>query len=259
MDKALHDNIKVAYDAAFFSKEINKERKLYNDKIGFYNLGYWKGIEQDSSIELAQINLIETLVRFFIPNKTSNILDVACGRGVSTKFLTKYFDPKNITGINISETQLELCQLVAPECTFRLMDAASLDFGDSSIDNILCIEATHHFRTQKKFLQEAYRVLKPGGRLAMQDLMHDEYQLDVLSTVLPKENYLANADEFRARLVEVGFRYTRVEDDSTHCTRAVGRAIVKRMEADDVEPEKIAEVDRFYRHYIGSFMAYAIK
>lgn len=252
MGKSTIDGINGAYDSAMFGGDT-----WGIDKIGFFNFGYWRGVED--SVELAQINLIETLIGF-LANRTGNILDVACGKGASTKFLTKYFNPKNITGINISEKQLQLGRLIAPECNFRLMDAATLDFADSSIDNMLCIEAAFHFETRQRFLEEAFRVLKPGGRLAMSDLLHDEYLLDLWAPNFPKENYLASVDELRDGLMKAGFRYVRVEDSSEFCVKALCRFLTRRMEAQpDREPGEITNLVRFFDHYIGSCMAYAMK
>jgi MPBQ/MSBQ methyltransferase len=44
-------------------------------------------------------------------------------------------DVQNVTGINISEKELELCRLNATGCAFLRMDAAKLEFEDDSFDN----------------------------------------------------------------------------------------------------------------------------
>src|SRR5690349_15026282 len=142
----LNDAIDRYYNDFIFRSD--SETSLYHwfDTIGFLNRGYWKGGED--SAEIAQLNLIETLASFL--SKGGNVLDVACGKGASAKFLTKYFTPAGISGINISENQLRICKAVAPECSFHLMDATELSFSDSSFDNVICIEAATHFLTRQK-------------------------------------------------------------------------------------------------------------
>lgn len=222
MEKNILDTVNDYYARLMFGEQV-----VPIHKIGFFNVGYWKGVED--SLEVAQINLIETLVSFFT-NTDGNVLDVACGKGASTKFLTKYFAPKNIIGINISERQLEICRVIAPECDFKLMDATNLNFSDSSFDNVLCIESANHFLTRYKFLEEAHRILKPAGRLAIWDFFYDENLLGVVGPAHPKENYLPSLDAYREDVLKVGFKYVRVEDATEFSVKSLHRHEVKRME-----------------------------
>lgn len=258
MDATLTEAINDYYKRAMQSRAWR-----HLDKIGFINVGYWEGV--DDSMEIAQINLIETLVRF-LRNREGNILDVACGKGASSKFLTKYFDPRGITGINISEQQLEFCRMTAPECAFDLMDATQLEFADAAFDNVLCIEACLHFMTRQKFFQEAYRVLRPGGRMAMLDFLCDYDLLEEdRAARLPRENYLPSLDAYREKLVAAGFKYVRVDDCTDKTIKAAADYMIRRMESEfDKSPDAdvlqdITRTKRLAQSLFSGALVYAIK
>jgi MPBQ/MSBQ methyltransferase len=234
------------------------------DRIGFLNVGYWRGI--DDNMEMAQINLMETLISFF-SNTEGTILDVGCGKGASTKFLTKYFNASAITGINVSEPQLKTCRVIAPDCNFKLMNATELEFEESSFDNVLCIEAAQHFMTRHKFFEEAHRVLKPRGRLAMLDTLLDyDFLGSEIDSIYPRENYLPDLETYKEKLLEAGFQYVRIDD----CTELTGIAacehVVRRLEREfgRTHDPKVIDRIRSVRHLynrvcIAWGMVYAIK
>jgi MPBQ/MSBQ methyltransferase len=234
MQKSLTDMINDSYDVAMFYSSATT--RLYGtleiDKIGFHNLGYWCGIQD--SVELAQINLLETLAAFFTRTE-GNVLDVGCGIGASSKLLSKIFSPKDILGINISEKQLNICRAIAPESRFQLMDAAKLELPDGSFDNILCVDCAHHFMTRDAFIKEAYRVLTPGGRIAIYDMV--AHNLEFLDSILPgggwpEENRLPDLDAYKESLTSAGFRYVRIEDVTEQTISAWVKFRLRKEEKD---------------------------
>src|SRR5262249_44836785 len=129
-----------------------------------------------------------------IANKTGRILDVACGLGGSTKGVMQTYSPERITGIKNFEAQIADWRGLAPSCTFQVMNATKLDFPHNHFDAVICIEGACHFDTRDKFLKEAHRVLKPGGSLAMSDML---FPITILSDFgqVPRANLLPSIAE----------------------------------------------------------------
>jgi MPBQ/MSBQ methyltransferase len=188
----------------------------------FLNHGYWEP-DTKHTVEASE-NLMARIVegvRLRSSRGTQlqdqKVLDVACGLGGTTRYLSSHWPADAVYGINITEPQLEVCRHTAPECHFALMDAARLEFQDEFFDHIVCIEAAFHFNTRRAFLAEAYRVLKPGGVLAMTDaLMVPEIYDSIprLGATMPRENQLASIEAYEAQLQEIGFRDCEVRDMS---------------------------------------------
>ncbi len=179
----------------------------YYGGSGFYNFGYWT--PTTSSQRQASENLVTKLLDW-IPEKTGTILDVACGKGASTRMLQDYYPAHQIYGVNVSPAQLSMACERAEGSAFICMDATHLAFEDESFDNIICVEAAFHFTTRSDFLREAYRVLKPGGRLVHSDILGK--QRSALSG-----NFLASPKELGRNLESVGFREVEVTDTTREC------------------------------------------
>jgi ubiquinone/menaquinone biosynthesis C-methylase UbiE len=185
----------------------------YYGNSDFANFGYWD--ERTLTQKEACENLMEKALTL-IPDKKGTILDVACGKGATTRYLLKYYSPEAITGINISERQLETCRKNAPGCEFLLMNATELTFKDNWFNNIICIEAALHFNTRKLFLEQALRVLKPGGYLVLTDALIRKW-IEETSSTLCAENHIPSLEEYRLVLRRIGFQEIEIHDVTDQC------------------------------------------
>jgi MPBQ/MSBQ methyltransferase len=201
-------------------------------KGGFINFGYW--YRHTATPLAASENLMEKLIAG-IENRAGTILDVGCGNGVTTRYITRYWNPSSVHGINILKYQIAACREFVPDAAFMVMDAASLEFDDQSFDNIISVEATFHFHSRQDFLRHALRVLKDGGTLAISDLLLYETGYQLLP-MFPRENrYPLTLVEYRRFLLETGFSQVEIIDITEEGCRSFWRFLFSALHNDWIE------------------------
>lgn len=162
---------------------------------------------------------------------SSRVLDVGCGFGGTIASLNENFSGMELYGLNLDERQLERARvLVRPEgqnqIQFQQGDACALPFPDQSFDVVLAVECIFHFPDRKKFFEEACRVLKPGGYLALSDFVPGRILRPVTSIRLPPPmnvgfygqcNIQCTAEQYRSIAEQTGFD-VMLEEDITENT-----------------------------------------
>lgn len=170
MSATLYQRIQQFYDAS---------SGLWEDIWGEHmHHGYYgaDGTEQKNRRQ-AQIDLIEELLNWAGIEGAENILDVGCGIGGSSLYLAAKFQAQ-ATGITLSPVQAARATERAKEAglsgrsQFLVANAQAMPFDDNSFDLVWSLESGEHMPDKAKFMQECYRVLKPGGTLIMVTWCH---------------------------------------------------------------------------------------
>jgi SAM-dependent methyltransferase len=95
-----------------------------------------------------------------------HVLDIGCGCGIPVaRHLTAA--GHQVTGVDISDIQIERARQLVPGATFIRADATELDFPPDSFNAVICLYALIHMPLdrQPRLLHDIARWLRPGGWL----------------------------------------------------------------------------------------------
>lgn len=97
-----------------------------------------------------------------------HVLDVACGTGVVAREAARRLGRTGkVVGLDCNDGMLAVARRTAPDIDWRLGQAEALPFEDCIFDAVTCQFALMFFEDRGTALKEMWRVLKPGGRMAV--------------------------------------------------------------------------------------------
>jgi len=137
---------------------------------GWLNLGLWEGKGDEDEAPVAVRRLVETLAAWLPAG--GRILDVGNGLGAQDVAIAQVARPARLVALNITGSQLHAGRAHLEEAGAHAVvgDATSIPLADETVDGVISVEAAFHFSSRRRFFEEARRVLRPGGVLAMSDV-----------------------------------------------------------------------------------------
>lgn len=243
--------------SAFY--EMASTHNFYTEQSLYLNFGYWK--ESPATLDEACHALARLLGDAAQFQPQDQILDVGFGFADQDFFWMDHFAPQRIVGLNITPLQVRFARQRAVErrlddrIDLQVGSATNIPFKAESFDKVVALECAFHFITREQFFQEAYRVLRPGGRIALADTlpMSDQPQRQSAKARMtdyvrrsfvqtPKEN-MYGRETYIKKLEAAGFEQIQVTSIREHVYPPFMRYLVRRAQ----EPDVIKRVNPLFR------------
>ena len=132
--------------------------------------------------------MYQTVLKQLELSDKNRLLDAGCGSGLFIHLAAR--TGAEIIGVDAAQGLLELARQRNPQISFLQEDLETLPFKDKTFDIVTGFNSFQYAGSFENALQEAKRVLKPGGRMVMgiwdkPDMSDATNVLKAISTLLP--------------------------------------------------------------------------
>jgi ubiquinone/menaquinone biosynthesis C-methylase UbiE/DNA-binding transcriptional ArsR family regulator len=149
-------------------KRRDKMRNYFDSLAGKFGREYLPGRSWEG--------LAETLLRLMPPMV---IADLGAGEGTFSQLLA--LRAKQVIAIDNSQNMVEFGRKMAKthglqNLDYRLGDLESVPIENGAVDVAFFSQSLHHAIHPEKAVEEAFRIVKPGGRIAILDLLRHQFE-----------------------------------------------------------------------------------
>jgi ubiquinone/menaquinone biosynthesis C-methylase UbiE len=156
-----------------YYRDLRSLMNIVTDSNGFANLGWLAAGKRKDFIE-AQAILVQRVTDTLEVQTGATVLEIGCGMGAPARATAQRLNIE-VVGLELLSDQIragnhsKVTEL--GEARFVQGDACKLPFSDEIFDGVYSIESAFHYPDKSRFVQEAARVLKPNGILAVADIV----------------------------------------------------------------------------------------
>lgn len=196
----------------------------------------------------------------------THVLDVCSGMGGPARYLAHRHGCR-VTGLDLTRSRhdsaVRLTALVKLDhlVDFHCGSASAMPFDDASFDVVIGQEAWAHVPGKPRLIEEAARVVRPGGRIAFTDIMARTTLPEAIAERLSREmtfSEIASLGDYRELLDGAGCEVLEATDLSDEWTKILRRRLAMYRSlggstAARFGPARSREWDSAYAFFVGLF------